>query len=64
MAESYSDDFIITNLSASFGEYTDLDGVPLDQLSSKGAPIYRIGMLGPMNLRGRSQDSGSMVTIG
>jgi hypothetical protein len=60
--------YILQNISGSNEQHTDADGVPLMlQIGSErsiGAPIVRLAIHGPINLRGRSQDLAYKITVG
>jgi len=77
VANNITATFIIENLSGSFAQHTDHNGVPLSlsgnpASDSEGTPIMRLGSRSPINLRGRvagptpsgSADGAYKITIG
>ena len=69
MANNLTQDFIIENISGSNEQHTTPAGYPLTlaaaAVSGKtAAPIFRLGVRGPINLRLRPADSAYKVTVG
>jgi hypothetical protein len=60
-------DYVIENLSGSNSQHTDHDGIPLTLHAgsySEGMPLMRLGIRGPINLRGRPADDAYKITLG
>jgi hypothetical protein len=68
MAENIGDGYIIENMSGSNEQHTDHNGVPLTLqdagVASEGAPLVRLDIRGPINLRGRPADEAYKITVG
>ena len=64
MAEDISEGYIIQNMSGSNEQHTDHNGVPLTLPTSEGAPLVRLDIRGPINLRGRPADEAYKITVG
>ena len=60
--------YILQNISGSNEQHTDGNDVPLMlQVGSErsiGAPIVRLAIHGPINLRGRAADAAYKITVG
>ena len=68
MSNNLTQDFIIENISGSNAQHTTPDDVPLTvaagDADKAAAPIFRLGVRGPINLRLRPADSAYKVTVG
>ena len=69
MSNNLTQDFIIENISGSNEQHTTPDDVPLtvagaNSADKAAAPIFRLGVRGPINLRLRPADSAYKVTVG
>tara|TARA_R110002020_G_scaffold124200_8_gene281165 strand:- start:2070 stop:2279 length:210 start_codon:yes stop_codon:yes gene_type:complete len=69
MSNNLTQDFIIENISGSNEQHTTPSGHPLTVAamavtSKTAAPIFRLGVRGPINLRLRPADAAYKVTVG